>query len=126
MKKILALTTSILFIGTGLCFMEAAPSGDSGIEEIIINVENDSGSERGGSPVNVFLIHTTNSLHVTLDASVGVVTISIQDTLGGQVSTTVVDATRVHCTQIDAPVITGAYSIEIQSANYHGRGMFVI
>ncbi|MBR1578340.1 MAG: DUF3244 domain-containing protein [Bacteroidales bacterium] len=126
MKKVIITLLSILLMGLGFNFTKATPAEDSGIEEIVIESKNDPGDERGAAPVEAFFLHASNSIYLTFANSIGTASVIVRDASGVQVYSTVVDTTLVGFTLFASPIAPGSYTLEIQSPNYFGVGVFVI
>ena len=126
MKKVIITFLSILLVGFGFSSTLAVPAEGSGIEEIVIEGENDPGDERGVPLVEAFFLHASNSIYLAFASSIGTASVTVRDASGAQVYSTVVNTTLVGFALFAAPITPGSYTLEIQSPNYYGVGVFAI
>lgn len=100
-------------------------TNDAGLEEITMETGNDPGGDRGElSLVEAWYNRATNSVSITLSATLGTSTIRVFSSDGFQVYSTVVDAALLGFVQFDAPTVPGIYILEIRSLSYYGVGSF--
>lgn len=124
MKKIFTFIL-LMVVGTMWGITSVLATNDAGLEEITMETGNDPGGDRGElSLVEAWYNRATNSVSITLSATLGTSTIRVFSSDGFQVYSTVVDAALLGFVQFDAPTVPGIYILEIRSLSYYGVGSF--
>lgn len=100
---------------------KVCPPGDE--EEIIIRSQI-PGDDRSLAPVSAFLV--SGDVAINLSPSLGITSITVQDSLGQTVYYTSVDASHTNMVQFTAPTAPDTYTLVIQSSSYYGAGQFVV
>lgn len=125
MKKLISLLLAIAlaFPSSGAKYFSAIVDR----EVIDLSYANEQGDDRSGAePVKACLYHSTNTLYIAFVHSVGSATITVTNSDGVTVYSSVVDATLVGFTQFVAPATQGSYTLTVSSASYYGIGSFSI
>ena len=121
MKKLFILFFAAL-LAAPTCFAQVFPP--NGGEEIIIKNEPGPGDERGESLVQAFLVN--GDISISLASSLGVTSITVENSLGQTVYYTTVDAVITSSVLFAAPTAPDIYSLIIQASSYYGIGQFAI
>lgn len=124
MKKVIITLFATLFaflLSQTFSFAQQPPIGD---DEIIIKEYPLPGDDR--SPVLVQAFLTNGEISLSLASSLGVTSITVEDSLGQTVHYTTVDAVITSSVLFAAPTAPDIYSLIIQASSYYGIGHFVV